>query len=184
MTPLITNILSLLTILGNIIIGFAILGIVLERFFKVKFPIWLQVKKEFSKYGLVFALIVSLIATLGSLYYSEIAKFEPCKLCWYQRIFMYPQVILLWLALMRGFKKEIKIYSIALSAVGLAIALNHYYLQRTGISFIPCSAVGYSVSCSQSFVLNYGYITIPMMAATAFSLMIVFIYYFDKKINK
>lgn len=114
--------------------------------------------------------MVALVAMVGSLIYSEIIGYEPCKLCWLQRIFMYSQVILLGMAL---FKKDYKIisYSIVLSIIGAIIAGYHYLLQLGVASGLPCSAVGYSVSCSQRFVMQYGYITIPMMALSAFVLI-------------
>lgn len=134
-----------------------------------------------QKNSLFFAFAVSLIATLGSLFYSEIAHYEPCKLCWFQRIFMYPLPIILGLAIMRNYKKEIILYSRFLAAIGGAIALYHYYLQRFGDPSVPCSAVGYSVSCAKVFLLTFGYITIPLMSATAFILILVLLQLFIKR---
>lgn len=133
-----------------------------------------------SRNALLFAFVVALIATSGSLFYSEIAGYEPCKLCWFQRIFMYPQVILLGLAL---WKKDygIKLYGIVLSAIGAVIAGYHYLLQLGVAPALPCAAVGYSAACSQRFVLQFGYITIPMMALTAFLLIIIFLAVRDDK---
>lgn len=126
----------------------------------------------FGKNALLFSFIIALTATVGSLFYSEIAYFEPCKLCWFQRIFMYPQVVLLGMAL---FKKDMAIapYAVALSVLGGAIALYHYSLQRGIAPELPCSAVGYAPTCAQVFVMSYGYITIPLMAFTAFALICV-----------
>lgn len=171
---IVNKILSALTLAGDLILlGFLSLFIIcyINKTSKkiIKHPIFLRV----SKFSLHFALIVSLVATLGSLFYSEIAKYDPCKLCWFQRIFMYPQVFLLSLGILKK-DKNITDYSILLSVIGGLIAVYHYYLQRGGASIFPCSAVGYSVSCSQNFVMEYGYITIPMMSLTAFLLMISF----------
>lgn len=123
------------------------------------------------KYATVLAFIVALVATLGSLFYSDVLNYTPCKLCWFQRIFMYPQVLLLGIA---WWKKDVGIgkYVLSLSIPGILLAIYHYYLQLGGNPLVPCSTVGYSVSCSQRFVLEYGYITIPMMALTAFALII------------
>ncbi len=68
----------------------------------------------------IIAWLTSLVATLGSLYFSEIRLYEPCTLCWYQRIFMYPLVMILLIGII---KKDAKValYSAALSAVGLCI---------------------------------------------------------------
>lgn len=125
-----------------------------------------------AKNAILFAWIISIIAMSGSLFYSEVAGYEPCKLCWFQRICMYPFVLLFGISLL---KKDNKIvdYALGLSGVGAVIAVYHYYLQLGGSSFFPCSAVGYSVSCSQRFVLEFGYITIPMMALTGFLMIIV-----------
>lgn len=126
----------------------------------------------FSANAPVIMLVVALTATLGSLTYSDIIGYEPCKLCWIQRIFMYPQVVLLAIAL---YKKERLIvdYILGLSVIGAVIALYHYLLQIGIAPALPCGAVGYSVSCSQRFVMEWGYITIPMMSLTAFLLIIV-----------
>ena len=130
----------------------------------------------FKENYLVLAFILALAAVSGSLFYSEIAGYEPCKLCWFQRIFMYPQVFLFGLAL---YKKDrgIAPYSLLLSIIGAVIAAYHYLLQLDIAPSLPCSAVGYSVSCSQVFVMNFGYITIPLMSLTVFSLiaMLMFI---------
>lgn len=126
-------------------------------------------------------LIIVFIATIGSLYYSEVLQYTPCKLCWYQRIFMYPQVFLYWLAIILKDKKIVA-YSFFLSLLGAPIAFYHYTLQRGWVSGADCSAVGYSISCSQQFVMNYNYITIPFMAFSAFGLVLLFstIYLFKK----
>lgn len=128
--------------------------------------------KVVTKNALRLALIVALTATGGSLFYSDIAGFEPCKLCWIQRIFMYPLVVLFTLGMLKK-DRDIADYGLALSIIGAPIALYHYYLQRGGNPFVPCSTVGYSVSCAKTFVMSYGYITIPMMALTAFILIII-----------
>lgn len=155
--------LALLTIAGQIILAVLIVSLVIKRDQPLKF---------FTKNALAFSFIVALTATLGSLFYSEIAGYEPCKLCWFQRIFMYPQTILLGLAWL---KKDygIALYSIVLSAIGVLITAYHYLLQIGLVPSVNCSVVGYSVSCSQRFVMQFGYITIPMMSLTVFSLIII-----------
>jgi disulfide bond formation protein DsbB len=123
------------------------------------------------KYAVPVTFFVALTATFGSLFYSDVLGYTPCKLCWFQRICMYPQVVLLAIA---WWKKDSGVgkYSLSLSVIGIVLAVYHYYLQLGGDPLVPCSTVGYSVSCSQRFILEYGYITIPMMALTAFALII------------
>ena len=125
-----------------------------------------------AKKGFILAFIVALVSMCGSLYYSDVLGYEPCKMCWYQRICMYPEVLLLGLALYRR-DTAIYFYARALAIAGGFLALNHYILQMTGSSILPCSAVGYSVSCSKVFVMNLGYITIPLMALSGFVLIIL-----------
>lgn len=114
----------------------------------------------------------TLLATLGSLYFSEIAGWTPCVKCWYQRIFMYPQVIILLIALIR--KDRMAAYSILwLSLIGLFIAGEHYAEQLNLVlnpadPAVPCDETG--VSCARTPFFHFGYITIPMMAASVFLL--------------
>jgi len=127
----------------------------------------------FGDRAIALAFFAALAATLGSLFYSEIRHYTPCLLCWYQRIFMYPQVIILGIAWWKS-DRRVWQYSVPLSIIGGLIALLHYYEQVTLNPLAPCSTIGYSASCTESFVLRYGYITIPLMAVTAFLMILVF----------
>ncbi len=122
-----------------------------------------------SKKAYLLAFLVSFAGVAGSLYYSDFIGFEPCKLCWWQRVFMYPQAILLAMGLITR-DKHVADYCIVFSVVGALIAGYQTLLMLGFAPNIPCSASG--VSCSQIFVLQYGYITIPVMALTAFLLII------------
>ena len=90
--------LSILTLTGDLILIILALCLFLSFAFKNKINLSSKILDIFRNYGLGIALIAAAVATSGSLFFSEIAKFVPCKLCWYQRIFMYPQVILLLIA--------------------------------------------------------------------------------------
>ncbi|MBI4093999.1 disulfide bond formation protein B [Candidatus Kaiserbacteria bacterium] len=116
------------------------------------------------------AFALSLSATALSLYYSEVLGVEPCPLCWWQRIFVYPQVILLGLAL---YWRDYGIagYSIALSLVGAGFALYHHVLQVMPSGTLPCPAA--AVSCAQRFVFEFGYVTLPLMGLSLFAALIV-----------
>jgi disulfide bond formation protein DsbB len=122
------------------------------------------------RYFPALAFVLTLAAISGSLFYSEIAGYTPCKLCWFQRIFMYPQAIILALAIWRH-DRAVAWYTLWLSVPGGLLAGYHYLLQIGVAPAIPCSAVGVSVVCSQRFVMQFGYVTIPMMALTAFALI-------------
>ncbi|MGM0852087.1 MAG: disulfide oxidoreductase [Bacillota bacterium] len=113
----------------------------------------------------------SLVASLGSLYFSEIMKYEPCELCWYQRILMYPMVILLGVAYVRK-DFQAALYSTILSGIGLLVSLYHYSLQK--VSFLSESAPACGrVPCTGEYINLLGFITIPFLALTGF--IIIFI---------
>jgi len=141
--------------------------------------------KFFRDHGLLVACVIAILSTAGSFIYSDLIGYAPCKLCWFQRIFMYPQVLLLGIAVYRK-DQWMKFYGFILSVIGAAIALFHYTGQ-IGMTPLPCSAVGVSVSCSVRFVMEFGYITIPMMAFSAFLLsavVLAFSYYTSKDVTQ
>ena len=168
--PIVNQIFSLLTVAGQIIVAVLIVSLATKRS---------EILNFFAEHAFAFSLTVALIATLGSLFYSEIAGYEPCKLCWFQRILMYPQVILLGIAWLKK-DNGIVLYSIVLSSLGALIAGYNYLLQIGLAPAIGCSVVGYSINCAQRFVMQFGYITIPMMALTAFLLIISFMTIFKR----
>ena len=124
----------------------------------------------FGKWALELSFIVALAAMLVSLFYSDVAGYEPCILCWYQRIVMYPQVVLFGVALWKR-RRDVADYALALSGIGALIAGYHYLLQWGWVTAEPCAAS--AVSCSKIFLLTFGYITIPLMSFTAFAVIII-----------
>ncbi len=161
--------LSIETVLAQV---FIVLAVVYFLFFRKKYNF---VGEFFGKWGILFAFLISLASALSSLFYSEIAGFPPCDFCWYQRIFMYPLVILLGLALIKR-DNSIVDYTLSLSVVGFLISLYHnfIYYYNNGLN-ANCQILGKGVSCVKRYVFEFGYITIPMMAITAFSLVIIFL---------
>ena len=120
-------------------------------------------------YGLYLAWLVALTATGGSLYFSEVMAFVPCVLCWYQRIFMYPLVILLGIASYRQ-DASIKIYALPLSIIGGLISLYHYLDQKVPNFGFPHVCSG-GVPCDLQYINWMGFITIPFLALVAFALI-------------
>lgn len=115
--------------------------------------------------------IASFIATLGSLYFSEIVQYTPCDLCWYQRIFMYPLVIILGIGV---FKKDASssLYSLILSAIGGCISIYHYSIQK--IDFLGENSVSCGiVPCTGEYINWLGFITIPFLALVAFTIIFI-----------
>jgi len=128
--------------------------------------------------SITFAFLVSVIATIGSLFLSEIAQIPPCRLCWYQRIFMFPLPIILGIALIKE-DAGVKKYVIPLAAIGSIIAIYNYILQTAPALALPC--VNDAVSCTTKQIELFGYITIPLMSLTAFLLILIFLFLAERK---
>ncbi len=130
-----------------------------------------RILDEVRPYALRLGLLVAGVATAGSLYLSEVAHFPPCKLCWYQRIAVYPLVALLAVAAFRRDGHRVRPYALALPVLGLPISIYHSFVERfpslEGGSCDPTNP------CSIIWVERFGYLTIPVMAASAQALIIV-----------
>lgn len=110
---------------------------------------------------------VALVATLGSLFFSEIMGFAPCSMCWYQRIFMYP---LVWIFFKGIFDQDSNVhkYSLPLSITGLLFSIYQLllYFEIIPEEMAPCTA---ELSCTSTYIQWLGFITIPMLSFAAFS---------------
>lgn len=129
---------------------------------------------------LLAASVVALIATLGSLYFSEILLYIPCELCWYQRILMYPLVVILGIA---AVKKDagIATYVLPLSILGGGISFYHYLVQK--VDFIGENSVSCGVvPCTGQYINWLSFITIPFLALIGFTLITI-ILFMVKKLN-
>ncbi|MBM4761035.1 disulfide oxidoreductase [Bacillus sp. B15-48] len=122
-----------------------------------------------KKYNLYLAWIVSIIATGGSLYFSEGMKFIPCSWCWYQRILMYPLVFLLGRAAIKGDRNIIP-YILPLSMLGTLIGTVHYLEQKVGLFGDACRSL---IPCSTQYINWAGFITIPFLSLVAFMLITI-----------
>ncbi|WP_026576808.1 disulfide oxidoreductase [Bacillus sp. UNC438CL73TsuS30] len=121
--------------------------------------------------SLLLAWVAAIIATLGSLYFSEVEHFIPCTLCWYQRILMYPLVVILGIA---GYRNDLTIYRyvLPLSIIGMIISGYHTVLQKIPYlqQFEMCTT---GVPCSKDYLNWLGFITIPMLAFVAFTIITI-----------
>ena len=113
----------------------------------------------------------SLLATLGSLFYSEIMGYIPCELCWIQRILMYPQVIIIGLALIKQ-NKSIAIPAVWLSGIGILVSIYHYGLQKVPFLQNADGMCG-EVPCNLQYVNYFNFITIPFLAGIAFAIILI-----------
>ena len=131
-----------------------------------------KIRSFVSANGISLSFMIVLGATLGSLYYSNIANFAPCVLCWYQRVSVFPQVLLFGLAFKRK-TRDIIPYTTALSWVGLCISLYQVILERLPSVAVFCDPAGISESCATIYVKGFNYITIPVMSLTVFALLLL-----------
>jgi len=150
---------SILTVVAQILIPVMIISM-----FSLK-----RIRKAIIDNYTVFVLVVSGIATFGSLVFSLILGFAPCELCWYQRIFMYPITIISFVALLKNDKKIAK-YVMPLAIIGALIALYHTLLQIFP-EVLQCTDE--VAKCSTKQFAFLGYVTIPVMALTAFVMIIL-----------
>ncbi len=155
--------------LGSILMGCAAIALCAAFFLREKNEYARTLVSWITPHALWGAFGLSLLASAMTLVYSDYLGIEPCSLCWWQRIFLYPQVILLGMA---AWKKDVYVaeYSIVLSFFGALVALYQHFLQMFPGS-LPCPAT--SVSCAQRFLFEFGFVTYPLMAFALFALLIV-----------
>jgi disulfide bond formation protein DsbB len=112
------------------------------------------------------AFAIAVIATAGSLWYSEAAGFVPCRLCWIQRIAMYPLVPILLVAALRRDNRAGVLYSFVFPIAGAITAAYHLYIEANPEA--ESAACKIAAPCSVKWIEEFGYVTIPMLAITAF----------------
>jgi disulfide bond formation protein DsbB len=111
------------------------------------------------------------VATAGSLFFSEYSNFIPCRLCWFQRIGMYPLAVILLLAAIRRDSRGGALYGLPLAAFGAIVSIYHIYIEYHPEAETASCKVG--ASCTVKWIDKLGYITIPVLALTAFVSIIV-----------
>ena len=125
-------------------------------------------REAFGELALPLGFAVALTTTLGSLYLSEVAKFPPCELCWYQRICMYPNVALFAVAWWRR-DRDVRYYVLPLVVVGAVIATYHYLLER--FPDTVSSSCSTDIPCETVWVWKFHFLSIPGMAWIGFLLL-------------
>ncbi|HET7487816.1 MAG TPA: disulfide bond formation protein B [Acidimicrobiales bacterium] len=167
----------------NVTLFLAMLAVIAEGAVLVALVVWACFRRNprvvaargvlvdgFSPVAVQLALCVALIATAGSLYFSEVSHFLPCRLCWYQRIAMYPLVPILAVAVWRRDPK-VRYYALPLTVVGGLISTYHVLLEHfPSLETSVCEAAN---PCTLIWVRRFGYLTIPSMAWSAFALITV-----------
>ena len=111
------------------------------------------------------AFAVAVTSMVGSLYLSEVAGFVPCALCWYQRIAMYPLVVILGVAAIRADPGVVR-YAVPVAAIGAFISIWHIGVER--LPGIPSGACSLEAPCDLIYIERFGFVTIPTMALFGF----------------
>ena len=126
-------------------------------------------------------LLVS-VSALGSLFFSYVMEFAPCVLCWYQRIFLFPLVLILAIGLFPFDKKVVK-YALPLAIAGWLTAVYHNLLYAGFIpkSIQPCSQ---GVSCTEEYINLFGLLSIPMLSLLSFSTIVTLLIILYRRTSK
>ena len=127
------------------------------------------VRVALEGYELWLVFLVSSIATGGSLFFSEIAGFVPCELCWFQRICMYPLTIITLLAALANDRRVAR-YLIPLPLVGAGVSIYHLLVENHVVKQAQACLISAPGGCATKWINEFGYMTIPTLALTAFAL--------------
>ncbi len=123
--------------------------------------------------------VVASVSTLGSVFFSFVMEFSPCVLCWYQRIFLFPLVIILAMGLF-PFDKSVVKYAFPLAIAGWLTALYHNLIYAGVIpeSIQPCTK---GVSCKEEYINLFGFLSIPMLSLISFSIIMAFLFILKRR---
>jgi disulfide bond formation protein DsbB len=166
MTDTVTTILSVGAIFVQALVGLFLLSLLVALVFKPARGALADAADGIAPAALWAAFALAAIAMAGSLFYSEYSEFIPCRLCWYQRIAMYPLVVILLGAALRRDVRGAVFYGAPLAIIGAGVAIYHLYIEYNPEAETPGCKVG--APCTVRWIDEYGYITIPALALTAF----------------
>jgi disulfide bond formation protein DsbB len=133
-----------------------------------------SVRKLLWGYELWLAFAIAAIATGGSLFFSEIAHFVPCELCWFQRICMYPLSIVTLLAAVANDHRVAR-YLLPLPAVGAGVSVYHLLVENGVVGQSQACLLSAPGGCATKWIDEFGYVTIPTLALTGFALVLAFL---------
>lgn len=147
--------------------------IVLVRLTASRFDVARQLADGLHGAALWLAWLVSAVATAGSLYFSEVADYVPCRLCWFQRIVMYPLAGILFVAAVRR-DREVRWYALPLAVAGLGISTYHYVIEWKPSLGEGACAVG--PSCTDIWFRELGFVTLAFMALAGFAVILALLF--------
>ncbi len=128
--------------------------------------------------GLWLAFLVAATATAGSLYFSEVADYVPCRLCWFQRIAMYPLAVILLVAAIRR-DRSVRWYVMPIAVIGGLVSTYHYLIEwRPSLEGGAC---GVGPSCADIWFRDLGFVTLAFMALSGFFAILVLVMSKDQR---
>jgi disulfide bond formation protein DsbB len=169
-TDAVTTVLAALALFVQVLLVLVILLALLALFWPAARAVLRDLCDALGPGALWLAFGVALVATAGSLFLSEYSDFIPCRLCWFQRIAMYPLVIVLFGTALRRDVRGSVYYGLPLAVIGGAVAIQHLYVEANPGSESSSCKIG--APCSTKWIDVFGYFTIPMLALTAFGAII------------
>jgi disulfide bond formation protein DsbB len=133
-----------------------------------------ELRRGVEAYELWIVFVVASISTGGSLFFSEIAHFVPCELCWYQRICMYPLSIIALLAALADDPRVAR-YLLPLPVAGAGVSVYHLLVENGVVGQSATCLISAPGGCGVKWINEFGYMTIPTLALTAFALVFAFL---------
>ena len=169
MTDRVITALAALGVAGQIAIAL-LLVVSMAALFGVRRPAR-RVRSLLQGHELWLTFVVAAVATGGSLFFSEVANFVPCELCWFQRICMYPLTLTLLVALARD--RRAARYFLPLPLAGAGVAVYHLLVENHVIEQTQSCQISAPGGCATRWIEEFGYVTIPTLALTAFLLAFI-----------
>jgi disulfide bond formation protein DsbB len=164
--------LAVLDVVGQVLVALFVV-IALLAVFGLSAPLT-ALTRVISGYELWLAFVVSGTATAGSLFFSEVANFVPCELCWYQRICMYPLALLTLLAALANDYRVAR-YLLPLPVIGAGFSVYHLLVENGVVHESQGCQISAPGGCSIKWINEFGYVTIPTLALTGFALVFAFL---------
>lgn len=168
-TETVSLFLALLAVVAQLATAAAIVLAVGGRFSPTLRTVRRQAVEAVAPSALTLAFLVATVCMAGSLYFSEVAHFPPCKLCWYQRYAMYPLVPILGIAAWKHFTR-VRPFAMGLAVIGPMISTYHILVERGIVK--ESASCDPTNPCSLIWVKRLGYLTIPTMALSGFLLIL------------
>jgi len=172
MTHDVIVVLAALGVVGQVIAGLMLL-VGLLWLVGVRPPL-AAIRSAIWGYELWFVFLVAAIATGGSLFFSEVANFVPCELCWFQRIAMYPIALISLLMALANDHRAAR-YLLPLPLIGAGVSIYHLLVENGVVEQSQACLVSAPGGCATKWINEFGYVTIPTLALTGFALTFAFL---------